>query len=300
MRDSTSRSLCDLLTNRSAMLRVLSAIAFAFLATTCSAFRDEIGRGKFVSKETSSSAISSSFDMTTYFETSDCSETPWLAHASLYCYPETTSDSCDVFNTYDVSSSLLDEVPFSHYQDTCVTDLKTFVDEAFADQVYLRFDYYDDETCAEISTTGTYLADGKCHSRLTLNDNWDETIAISFRVTVNSNESITYEYFYDNTDCSGTPASLILATKALLSSNACDGYIKMYTNLGAESGVSVSSATEDDGLSTGAIVGIVVGCVAFIVITFCFFLWRRKVQSRNAQPNEMVEHVATPDRSMDV
>lgn len=281
------------------MLRVLETIVFGFLAIASSAIPDKIGIGKLASRDTSSSYSSSSYTVTTLFESSDCSDTPVLVVPSSGCYLDSFSDSCILRDFYDANSSLLNEVPYSQYQESCASDLKTFADDAFRDQVYLRLDFYNDEDCTEINRPNIVKADDECHSLIQVGSNYEAT-SVSFRVTVNSNATISYEFFSDATDCSGTPTTLILATNELLSSNACSGYIKMYINLdvnGDGDGISVFSATGGGGLSTGAIAGIVVGCFGFVVIVVGFFMWRRRVRSRNAQAKEMMEEVTTPDRS---
>lgn len=283
------------------MLRFLVTITFGYLAASVHGMLPKINKGRIATRATGSYGLSDGYDVMTKFESSDCSGTTTLAIATADCYSASYYDDvCYLANYFEASSSLLNKVPYSHYQESCTTDLKTFADDAFGDQVYVRYDYFDSYDCSGYIGSNILIADGECHSMIQFDDNY-EAIAVSFKVTVNPNGTISYDYYYDSTGCNGAPDSYFFATKEMLSINACDDswYMKVYTNLDVNDdgdGISVSSATGGGGLSTGAIVGIAVGCFAFVVIIVGLFFWRRKVRSQSNQAEQWVQYPTTPDR----
>lgn len=229
---------------------------------------------------------------------SDCNGTvvSVIGHSHPYCSPlDVRDDTCYLDDSLNASSSVLSEVPYSHYQYDCVEDMKEFADGVFGDQVYLRLDYYTSAYC-DYWSTKIYIADDECHSIITIPYPFAAQPAASYRATVNANATISLVH-YSTSDCKWLATAPYLATEEDFSITDCHNLVKMYTNLdvyGNGKGISVSSAIGGDGLSTGAIAGITVGCFAFVVIV-CFFLRRRKLRSQKTQAEEWVEHPKTPE-----
>jgi hypothetical protein len=217
-----------------------------------------------VSTSTSSVNVkytNSSWDISSSYDEVNCTSVPWFVIASTGCWYSTGSSSdaetCSL-NDFGDDGSLADQVPAKYESSLCSSDLASYLEETFSDQVYVRLDFYNTSTCTDSTfiVSNTMIVDGLCHAGFVV-DNATEEIIISARLTtLNANGSVSIREFLTG-DCSGEPVWFDTIPRELLATNECYNYIRGYTNAdlgdadtGGESGE--DSVADGDGGSDDA------------------------------------------------
>lgn len=248
---------------------LLTSVVIAVLAAA-----SEAATGKFLQPRAptrysdqgdGTAALSGSYEIITKFETSDCSGSPVTSSAYLRCASASYNETCYLGDSYGANATLLEKVPYSHVQEQCEADLTKYADEAYSDTPYLRLEYYYDQECTEYQTTTFYVADGECHALIAYSYPYGDSItSTSFRVIVNSNATITFEYYEDISDCTGAPALFYLATEQLLSTGTCADYVVMSSNADLDGNGDNVSSSEISG-SDKLMVTLGLALVTFVV-----------------------------------
>jgi len=228
-----------------------------------------------------------------WYDSSSCSGTPFLLYAVAVCMTY-SSEGCSLYDLFSYSASGAAEPVDTYYEEGCSDDWGSVPDKLYGDDPFLRIDYYADADCSEFDSSTVSLADGECHA-YSGTDELGYIVVSSVLTTINANGSATRSY-YDNGDCSGEAGTVIPVDAILLSSRACDGngsiaYTNAFTTGNAgdnttdeeddedPASVGDDEADDDGGLSTGAIIGIVVGAVAFVAIIAGLIVWCRRRSS---------------------
>jgi len=187
----------------------------------------------------------------------------------------TASDECiDIGSSGSSSSELENPMKSSKWQ--CATNLTTALDALYGDQAYLRVDYFNDTTCSDFIVVNVFVADGACHAmRYSDGDTVVDGI-LSKVANAWDNGTASIAWFYNTSDCSGAPDTVLTFTKEQQSTGKCQA------NTYGTGTIGYSNAVADDGgLSTGAIVGIVVGCVVFLALAAGLVVWLRRRRQRS-------------------
>lgn len=108
----------------------------------------------------------------------------------------------------------------------CKTGLESTIDGLFGDVPYLRQDQFVDETCTTWTATTVRVADGKCHEQFERTESGEK---VGLVAVVNANSSATVTSFVGG-DCSGDIITSTLIDQQQLSSSACVGMVRAYTN----------------------------------------------------------------------
>lgn len=205
------------------------------------------------------------------YESANCTDVPVMVIAENECtFQSSYEDDGCLFLGDSGSSSEESEDTVLGAIAYCAADLPSTLDELYDDQAYLRVDYYVDSNCSELLNTNVFVADGVCHAMNYVDGNTGEYGILSKITTIWDNGTASISW-YNGSDCTGATTYTLTYTKEQLSASACQASTVGYA----------SSGDGDGGLSTEAIVGIVVGCVAFLALVAGFVLWRRQRGRRN-------------------
>ncbi|KAE8912735.1 hypothetical protein PF005_g2069 [Phytophthora fragariae] len=151
---------------------------------------------------------------------------------------------------------------------TCnVTDRFKYTEELFTGFDYVMMEEYDGDGCENLAQTSVFPASGTCEKSSVVANTTDI-------VSLFTNGSAVVLLF-DDGDCGGEPSHHFVLDSAMISSGDCiQGHYRFFTGTASGSTDSSSSTYSygsiqwtSEGLSGGAIAGIVVGsvaCVAFL------------------------------------
>jgi hypothetical protein len=188
---------------------------------------------------------------------------------------DSSSDVC--YSTFDIvgSSSLELENTVTSTKGQCVVDLSATLNTLYGDQVYIRIDFFSDSSCSDPMDVNVHSVDGACHIMGFSNGDSLESGSISKTVNAWDNGTVSLSWFYNTSDCSGAPDTVLTFTKEQLSSGKCQTNSRGTSSIGYSNAVEVNStstssgsgsgSSSSSGLSIGAIVGLVAGCVMFLV-----------------------------------
>lgn len=219
------------------------------------------------------------WDVSGHYNEADCSGTPVLVIAFPECWSSSMSnDSECTMLDYGVNGSLSEQVPDEYYSVGCATDLASYLDEAFSDQVYLRLDFYNTTNCTNSVSviSNALIVDGLCHASLIVDGTIDDVVISANLATLNANGSVTIRQF-GTADCSGGQPSVTTVPRELLVTNECYEQVRAYTNADLGDGETVEDGEDSvaaggggsDGaiaLAAGSLVGAAVAAVALLLV----------------------------------
>jgi len=216
------------------------------------------------------------------YETINCSDVPTMVIASSVCTFQSSIEGCSDLRSSD-SSSQASEGTVVGATGQCTTNLSATLDDLYGDQTYIGVDYYADSSCSDFSTTNVFAADGACHvvSLYDSDTGEHEILSRIAKIWNNGTASVTW---YNASDCVGATAYALTYSNEQESTSECQAGTDGTSTIGYSSGVGSSSGVvkeDDGGLSTGAIVGIVVTCVVFLALVAGLVLWRRHRSRRS-------------------
>ncbi|RLN44818.1 hypothetical protein BBJ28_00011579 [Nothophytophthora sp. Chile5] len=184
-----------------------------------------------------------------------------------------------------------------------ISDRYAKVQEIFGDFNYMILEIYNVAGCESLNETDTFPASGSCEVASSSGN-------VSLIASLYGNGSATVSYYYDSA-CSVDADSYVFELDSSdISSGACiDDYYKFYTRDTISSLSSGSSSTsssglgtsDDGGLSTGAIVGIVIAGVVLLLLVIGLAIWcSRAKKQREDRPVGTVASASGNDWNHDV
>lgn len=214
--------------------------------------------------------MSVSVSFTTYYTDGNCSKPYYVyAEADYDCTAYGVQSACAeaVFGSGKVFSTA-----------SCSSDSRADVLALFGDTPFIAYDKYDESSCTNLAKTVAYVATDTCIPTY---------INESHLAKVYADGKIADEFYNTSEDCSSDAQEYFVQADALakhtcLTYGGTNGYV-YYT---------VDSASGSGGLSTGALVGIVVGAVAAALVVGGLAFWyvrRKRKYNEATHQQELLE-----------
>ncbi|KAG7396338.1 hypothetical protein PHYBOEH_002473 [Phytophthora boehmeriae] len=183
-----------------------------------------------------------------------------------------------------------------YYAQRCASDRFEYTSQIFSGANYLMIDVFDQEGCEGYAGSNIFLAAGTCQLASYMGQRSE--IATLF------NDGSAYMTIYNDSAC-GKKAQTFDLNASIVQDHSCyRGYNKFYTtdnngvDLGSNSGngstAGIVGSTGDGSMSTGALFGIVVACLAIVICPALLVYWRMqrakksKNKNRNREPDSML------------
>ncbi|GMF19373.1 unnamed protein product [Phytophthora lilii] len=204
------------------------------------------------------------YSIEAYYSGTSCEGTPFLVNAnqSSNC----SSAKCSS-NNGNATTSTVGMISFD-----CASDYLSAVRSKFGKSPYIIQVYSPETDCSTFGTASGFPASGNCEGSYSSND----TMGVHLVGTLEENGSATMEY-YSGSPCLNIQWVLTESVdKETLENHSCDA--NRYTWYSSNDDICTSSS-----LSTGAIVGITIGCLVVAVAIGCFAFQRRRTKKLLAQ-----------------
>ncbi|KAL4114714.1 hypothetical protein PRIC2_014170 [Phytophthora ramorum] len=199
-----------------------------------------------------------------YYAGTGCEGTPYAVYA--YEDAECLDTECAAYDG-SASGTTIEKMTVD-----CTTDYVSATRDKFSSTKYIIEVGFNEESCSTLYYAYGVPALGNCEGSFKEND--------SFYIigSLNSNGSAAIKY-YNDSQCATTETGVDSASKETLATHSCDAnWVKWYTSNDDDASSSGSATQEDSsGLSTGAIIGIICGCVVVLLLVIGEALYRLQV-----------------------
>ncbi|GMF25484.1 unnamed protein product [Phytophthora lilii] len=232
------------------------------------------------------------FSTVEIYSDANCESTPLVV---MY----TTNSSC---TTNDVCSAIEINNSSYYYANRCATDRFEYTSQLFSGAKYLMIDGFSEEGCNTYAGSNVFLAAGTC--QLASYTGARSEIATLF------NDGSAYMTIYNDSAC-GTKVQTFDLNSTIIQEHSCyRGYNKFYTSdhtgilsdsaSGSGSNTTATVSTSHDSkMSAGALFGIVVACLAIVILPALLIYWKMRRAKRRKDKYEN-NRARTPDVALAV
>ncbi|GMF45387.1 unnamed protein product [Phytophthora fragariaefolia] len=230
------------------------------------------------------------------YSDANCESIPLVVTLELTNATCTTSDTCSAIEINNSSY---------YYAERCATDRFEYTSQLFSGAKYLMIDGFQEQDCQSYVRSNIFLAAGTCQLASYVGSRSE--IATLF------NDGSAYMTIYNDSACATKSQTFDLNASIIQDHSCYLGYNKFYTSdhtgiLDASSSSSSSSgsnattvATEshDSKMSTTALFGIVVACLAIVIMPALLIYWKLRRNKRKEKERDN-SRGRTPDIALAV
>ncbi|KAE8980198.1 hypothetical protein PR002_g24200 [Phytophthora rubi] len=212
------------------------------------------------------------------YSDANCDSVPLVVTLELTNATCTTTDTCSAI---EISNSSY------YYAERCATDRFEYTSQLFSGAKYLMIDGFQEQDCQSYVRSNIFLAAGTCQLA--------SYVGARSEIATLFNDGSAYMTIYNDSACA-TKAQTFDLNASIIQDHSCYlDYNKFYTSdhtgiFSASSGSSSSSgsnattivtASHDSKMSAGALFGIVVACLAIVILPALLIYWKLRRNKRN-------------------
>eukprot|EP00644_Phytophthora_capsici_P002565 jgi/Phyca11/106045/e_gw1.11.157.1 len=241
-------------------------------------------------------SVLADFSTVEIFTDANCDSTPLVVTLEMTNTTCTTTGTCSAIEINNSSY---------YYAERCATDRFEYTSQLFSGSKYLMIDGFQQEGCNSYVRSNVFLAAGTCQLASYVGQRSE--IATLF------NDGSAYMTIYNDSAC-GTKAQTFDLNSSIIQEHTCYlGYNKFYTsdhtgilsgssaNSGSGSNTTATATSHDSKMSAGALFGIVIACLAIVILPALLIYWRlRRTKKREQKRNNNNNRARTPDVALAV
>ncbi|EGZ10746.1 hypothetical protein PHYSODRAFT_337522 [Phytophthora sojae] len=229
------------------------------------------------------------------YSDANCDSVPLVVTLELTNETCTPTDSCSAI---EISNSSY------YYAERCATDRFEYTSQLFSGAKYLMIDGFQEQDCQSYVRSNIFLAAGTCQLA--------SYVGARSEIATLFNDGSAYMTIYNDSACA-TKAQTFDLNASVIQEHSCYlGYNKFYTSdhTGILSGSNSSSASasgsnstatatssHDSKMSAGALFGIVVACLAIVILPALLIYWKLR---RNKRKEKRDSRGRAPDVALAV
>ncbi|KAG1703576.1 hypothetical protein DVH05_007520 [Phytophthora capsici] len=252
--------------------------------------------GVFALATSGGMSVLADFSTVEIFTDANCDSTPLVVTLEMTNTTCTTTGTCSAIEINNSSY---------YYAERCATDRFEYTSQLFSGSKYLMIDGFQQEGCNSYVRSNVFLAAGTCQLASYVGQRSE--IATLF------NDGSAYMTIYNDSAC-GTKAQTFDLNSSIIQEHTCYlGYNKFYTsdhtgilsgssaNSGSGSNTTATATSHDSKMSAGALFGIVIACLAIVILPALLIYWRlRRTKKREQKRNNNNNRARTPDVALAV
>ncbi|ETI31502.1 TKL protein kinase [Phytophthora nicotianae] len=210
----------------------------------------------------------------------------------------TTCSKSDTCSAIEINNSSY------YFAERCATDRFEYTSYLFSGAKYLMIDGFQEEGCKSYARSNVFLAAGTCQLA--------SYVGTRSEIATLFNDGSAYMTIYNDSACATEAQTFDLKASIIQEHSCYQGFNKFYTSdhtgiLTGSASSSGSNTTEtttshDSNMTAGSLFGIVVACLAIVILPALLIYWKmrrskRKEQKRGADANTRAR---TPDVALAV
>ncbi|KAG7382339.1 hypothetical protein PHYPSEUDO_005017 [Phytophthora pseudosyringae] len=213
----------------------------------------------------------------------------------------TTCTKTDTCSAIEISNSSY------YYAERCATDRFEYTSQLFSGAKYLMIDGFNEKGCASYARSNVFLAAGTCQLA--------SYVGVRSEIATLFNDGSAYMTIYNDSACATKAQTFDLKASTVQDHTCYLGYNRFYTSdhtgiltgsstgsgSGSGSNTTASTSTSHDSTMTaGALFGIVVACLAIVILPALLIYWKMRRSKQKEQKRNNDNRVRTPDVALAV